>query len=87
MAFFQSLNEIEKIVIYGFSFAEVDLPYLIEVAQNVNMKSIEMEISYYSDNDKKKAEAFCKQMNLISKEVTFIRLEDIEKYKQLSFFE
>ena len=57
------------------------------VVQNVNMKGIEIDISYYSDNDKKKAEAFCEQMNLIPKEVTFIRLEDIEKYKQLSLFE
>lgn len=53
----------------------------------MNMKGIEIDISYYSDNDKKKAEAFCEQMNLIPKEVTFIRLEDIEKYKQLSLFE
>ena len=85
--FFQSLNDIKKIHIYGFSFAEVDLPYLIEVAKNVNMKSIEMVISYYSDDDKKKAEAFCAQMNLTPKNVSLIRLETIKKYKQLSLFE
>lgn len=85
--FFQTLNDIEKIHIYGFSFAEVDLPYLIEVAKKVNMKNIEMEISYYSDNDKKKAEAFCELMSLTPKKVTFIKLENIRKYKQLSLFE
>ena len=85
--FFQSLKDTEKIHIYGFSFAEVDLPYLIEVTQNVNMKNIEMEISYYSDNDKKKAETFCELMSPTPKKVTFIKLENIKKYKQLSLFE
>ena len=85
--FFQSLKDIEKIHIYGFSFAEVNLPYLIEVTHNVNMESIEMEISYYSDNDKKKAETFCELMSLTPKNVTFIKLENIKRYKQLSLFE
>ena len=84
--FFRSLNDIEKMYIYGFSFAEVDLPYLMEVAKNVNMKNIDMEISYYSDNDKKKAETFCELMNLTPKKVMFIKLENIKKYKQQSLF-
>ena len=53
----------------------------------MNMESIEMEISYYSDNDKKKAETFCELMSLTPKNVTFIKLENIKRYKQLSLFE
>ena len=57
------------------------------MTHNVNMESIEMEISYYSDNDKKKAETFCELMSLTPKNVTFIKLENIKRYKQLSLFE
>lgn len=85
--FFQSLNDIRIIHIYGFSFAEVDIPYLIEVFKSVDMKGIILEISYFSDNDKKKAETFCAQLNLTDKQVSLIKLKDIQKYKQLSLFE
>lgn len=84
--FFQSLNNIAKIHIYGFSFAEVDLPYLIEVTKNVNMKRIEMEVSYYSDKDLIKAEAFLKLLEPSPMKVSFVKLEDIVRYKQLTLF-
>ncbi len=59
----------------------------MEVSKNVDMKSIEIVISYYSDNDKKKAEEFCELVGLTPKQVSLIKLESIKKYKQLSLFE
>lgn len=84
--FFQTLNDIGIIHIYGFSFAEVDMPYLIEVAKNVDMKKVELEISYFSDNDKIKAEVFMELLETAPKKVSLIRLEEIKRYKQLTIF-
>ena len=84
--FFQTLNDIGIIHIYGFSFAEVDMPYLIEVAKNVDMKKVELEISYFSDNDKIKAEDFMELLETAPKKVSLIRLEEIKRYKQLTIF-
>ena len=36
-AFFQSLKDVEMIHIYGFSFAEVDIPYVMEIVKNVDI--------------------------------------------------
>lgn len=84
-SFFQSLNEVEHIHVYGFSFAEVDLPYLFEIANKVNIRNVNFEISYYSDEDKNKASRFIKKISA-PKTVAFIRLYDIMKHKQLSLF-
>lgn len=84
--FFQSLDEVKQIHIYGFSFAEIDLPYLFEITKKVDIQNVHLELSYYSDEDKKKAEKFIKRI-LPPKSVSFIKLEDIMKYKQLSLFE
>ena len=63
------------------------MPYLIEVFKNVEIRNIELEISYYSDNDKKNTEAFCELIKPTPKKVSLIKLEDIKKYKQLSLFD
>ena len=53
----------------------------------MNIESIETEIAYYSDKDKKQADTFCELMSLTPKKVTFIKLENVKKYKQLSLFD
>lgn len=83
--FFQSLIDVEHIHIYGFSFSEVDLPYLLEIAKKVDIQNVDLEISVYSNKDKKKAEKFIKKISA-PKTVSFIRLDEIMKYKQLSLF-
>jgi hypothetical protein len=87
MNFFHALKNVKKICIYGFSFAEVDLPYLLEVFKNVNIKTIELEVSYFTDNDKRKIETYCKQLNPKPAKVSLVKLADITKYKQLSLFD
>ena len=83
---FQSMNDVKMIHIYGFSFADVDLPYLMEVANNVDMKTVKLEISYYTDNDKIKAKAFLDNLDPLPKEVSFIKLDEILRFKQLTIF-
>ena len=74
-----SRNLDQTVKLFRKKFGEVF--FVIEWRWDIN------KIFYYSDNDKKKAEAFCELMKNTPKKVTFIRLEDIKKYKQLSLFE
>lgn len=46
--FFDSLKHITEIYSYGFSFAEVDLPYIDEICKNVNTKKVTWYLSDYS---------------------------------------
>ena len=85
--FFKALRGIYAIHIYGFSFSDVDLPYLMEVVKNVDVKNVELEISYLNDNDVAKASAFWSLVEPTPKKVFFIKLEEIMKYKQLDLFE
>lgn len=75
--FFQSLKDVEFIHVYGFSFADVDIPYLLEVVKNVDLKNTVWEISYFSDTDEVRINAF---LNIIPapKRVDRIKLEDIK---------
>ena len=85
--FFQSLHDIGMIHIYGFSFADVDIPYLMEVAKNVDIGNVEIEISYYKDEDKVKAEEFLEMLEPRPKNVKFVKLEELMKYRELELFE
>lgn len=84
-AFFQSLKDVEMIHIYGFSFADVDMPYLMEVVKNVDMSKVLLEISYFTVSDKVKVMNFLETIPAY-KSFSLIKLNDIKKYKQLTLF-
>lgn len=84
--FFQSLHYIGTIHIYGFSFADVDIPYLMEVAKNVDIGNVEIEISYYKDEDKVKAEMIMEQVEPRPKNVKFLKLKELMRYRELELF-
>ena len=84
-AFFQSLDSVEKVHIYGFSFAETDLPYIDTILNNVDKEKVMYEVSWFSLSDKDRVIAFFDSRSLLG-QVTLMRLEDIERYTMPGLF-
>lgn len=84
-AFFQSLKDVERIHIYGLSFADTDLPYLDAIFGSVNLSNVDVEISWFSDKDKNRIEDFLSTVPQ-PKSVNLMRLSDIRRYYPGSLF-
>lgn len=84
-AFFQSLKDVERIHIYGLSFADTDLPYLDAIFGSVNLSNVDVEISWFSDKDKNRIEDFLSTVPQ-PKSVNLMRLSDIRRYYHGSLF-
>lgn len=71
--------------IYGFSFADLDIPYMLEVAKNVDIRPVSLEVSYFTESDKENVKNF---LYAIPKPKSFslVKLNEIKKYKQLELF-
>ena len=77
--FFDSLQLIEHIHIYGLSLSDVDLPYLALLAQKV--PNAEWEFSDYKNKNHFKIEQFVKANNITNYKI--IQLEDVMHRRQL----
>ena len=84
-AFLQSLKDVERIHIYGLSFADTDLPYLDAIFGSVNLSNVDVEISWFSDKDKNRIEDFLSTVPQ-PKSVNLMRLSDIRRYYPGSLF-
>lgn len=61
--FFNSLSEIEQVIIYGHSFYEVDWPYLEEIVKRIG-KDKSWSISYHNPEDLERINSFIIKVNL-----------------------
>jgi len=50
-AFFRSLRQVEQINVMGHSLSDVDLPYLIEIANNIAKDRVRWAVRYYRETD------------------------------------
>ena len=63
MGFFDSLGSVEKITIIGCSLGAVDMDYYKQLRSSVKGDA-QWEFSYHSDEDSKRIEEFCKELNI-----------------------
>ena len=63
MGFYDSLGCIEKVTIIGCSLGAVDMDYYKLLRSSVKNEA-QWEFSYHSDEDKKRIEKFCKELNI-----------------------
>lgn len=61
--FFQSLNTVKAVCIMGLSYSEIDMPYLNKIAAMV-APDCKWLLYYYSEGDRKRAEAFAKDKGI-----------------------
>jgi len=66
--FFSSLKDITEIYSIGFSFSDVDLPYIKEICQNIHTEKIDWYFTKY-DEDKSKVNGFKKQISKVLEEL------------------
>ena len=83
-----SLAEVEIIHVFGFSFSDIDTPYLSTIINHINTDKVKWEISAFSNRDREKAESFMNDAGI--KENLWkplVALHNVQKYKQLSLFD
>lgn len=61
--FFNKLSNIERVIVYGHSFNDVDLPYMEEIVRHIGVEKHWL-ISQYSLEDSKNIASFIKEMKL-----------------------
>lgn len=61
--FFNSLSNIERVVVYGHSFNEVDWPYMEEIVKHIGTEK-QWHISQHSFEDSKKIDSFIRTIGL-----------------------
>lgn len=79
------MANVERICIYGFSFSEIDMPYLQHILRNVS-SDVAFEISYYSDEDYQKILKFAYDNSLKPQQYQLVKLSDLISDSQLSLF-
>lgn len=81
--FNQDIVNISEIFILGLSLSDIDLPYLIEIKNNVKGKEINWNISYYKEEEKSFLQQQLKSIGIRCKNIQFFRINwnlDNEKY-------
>lgn len=63
-AFFDSLNDVEEVIILGHSLSDVDMPYFERIMNVVDKKRIKWEISYHTEKDLERINSFCREYNI-----------------------
>ena len=73
---FNSLNEVTHIYIYGHSLGGVDVPYFEKILSVVKRKDVRIEVSDYNDDNKTTIEEFMKREGIGVEQYSIINLED-----------
>lgn len=78
---FMSGNEdVDVIHIYGFSFSDIDMPYIEDIASMVDLKSVKWEVSYYDDEDEERFRKMVRDIGVSDEKISTATLEKINKY-------
>lgn len=62
-SFFQKISVVKKIIVFGLSFAEVDLPYINRIIESVSTNTL-LEIYYFKDEEKQKFLSAINELNI-----------------------
>lgn len=79
--FFENLDNIEYVHVYGFSFSKIDEPYMAKIAEKLS--NVNWEISDYNNSNSQKINDFLAKYHINNS--TIISLEDILDKRQLKF--
>lgn len=83
---FSSFKDVTDIHIYGFSFSDIDLPYLDKIVEVIDLKNVSWEISDFKDKKKDVIQKFLNKHGISNYNI--ISLEDkIPESGQLELFD
>lgn len=84
-SFFDSLINIDEIIVYGHSLAEVDLPYFDEIIKRVNLFNTKWRVSYYSAVEYHEKRETLLNLGVPEKNITIGKLSDFDTNQLLLF--
>ena len=85
---FDTLKDVEKIMIYGYSFSSIDLPYIEHIIKNLkNFEKVHWEIVYHDEKDKTKISDFIKKHTIPSENVELKTWHELQYENQLYFWQ
>ena len=76
-SWFSGLRDITHIHIYGFSFSKVDLPYLNKIFASVNKKNIQIDVSAFSEDDKKTIKSYMNSEGIPFSDEQLVKLDNL----------
>ena len=62
-SFFNRLSSVDRVIVIGHSYNEIDIPYYCKIVGSVR-KNAKWELNVYSENDCKRAKDLIRQLNL-----------------------
>lgn len=77
------LMDVREIYILGFSFAEVDEPYLAKIVENIHKDSVRWIISQFSKTDIERIHKFIEKYNINPDKVRICTLSELQNEKQM----
>lgn len=84
---FESLKDVKKIMIYGHSFSDIDLPYLKRIISSLtHPDKVHWEIVYHDDRDMAKIMNFIKTYSIAIENVEMKTWSELQNKGQLSFW-
>lgn len=78
--FFNGLKNVSKVCVYGLSFSDVDIPYMIKI--NECAPNAHWEISCFSESDRSKVQVFAAKYGV--KDYSIVRLSELCDPNQLT---
>lgn len=81
---FNSFSGVTDIHIYGFSFSDIDLPYINKIVQSIDKSKVTWEVSDFRDENKDKIEQYFKCHYITNYKI--VALDDLIDRSQLSLF-
>lgn len=76
--FFQALDEVKAIHIYGLSFSTIDLPYIKEIISKIDISTVQWEVSYYEDNEEEKFKKTLIELGVPEENISMVKLVDLQ---------
>lgn len=73
------IAEIEHIYIFGFSFSNIDMPYIKEIADIINRKRVLWKVSYYNPSDEIRFRDKLIHLGIPQKQIIMTTLESLNK--------
>lgn len=79
---FETLKNVEKIYILGFSFSPIDLPYMEEILKYINKDKVIWVVSSYSSHDNRAISDFIIKHSLDNRLWRIIKMETLNECKE-----
>lgn len=79
--FFESLKDVRKIYILGFSFSPIDIPYLEEILYKIDINKVLWFASAYDDSDEKTINKFIDEHKLDIQKWCITKMDALNIYK------